>query len=129
ALDVPSETKAWGEMSPLCIDARSRRKTRITRVVEAGRRVGENACFDTLEKPVVVEIINRTGNRTLIRNLLREERFPTQTGIRRQVRADFPVVGHVKVERRFVNLQFVGCALLESKDPAEHKVAHSQSRG
>src|SRR5215468_2141900 len=116
-------------MSPLCIDAGSRRKARIACVIETGRRVGENARFDTLQKPIVVEIVNRAGNWTLIRNHLGEEWFPTQTIVCGQPRPDFPVVGYIKVEPLFVNLQFVGCALLESKDAPEHKIAHPQSGG
>ena len=115
------------EMRPLSVDPFSRREAGISCVVEAGRRVREYAAFDALEESVMVEVVDRAGDRSLIRNHLRYERFPTQPIVRGQSRPDFPVVRDVKVKSLFVNLEFVRSALLESKNFSKHEVAHAQT--
>src|SRR5437667_1400753 len=96
-------------MTPLRIDSGSLRKTGITRVIEAGRRIQENTALDALDKPIVTEIVDRSGQpRAVIGNFLREEWFPAQTVIRRQPPRDFPGVGEIKIDALFMDFQLVG---------------------
>src|SRR5262249_33209688 len=94
-------------MSKLMVHSRAFRETWISAVVEAGRRVLENARVDSFDEAIMIETVDRPGSTALIRNNLRQHRFPPQTVVRREPRCDLPAVGQVEVDSRVVDLLLV----------------------
>src|SRR5439155_2623172 len=114
-------------MHPLLRHTRPSREIRIASVVKTRRSVRKNSAVNSFDKPVVIEIVDRSRKScSVVRHQLREEWFPAHAEVCSQVWRHLPTVGCIEVQSSFVDFEFVGCSLLERRGSSSHEVAHAK---
>src|SRR5438876_2854204 len=95
-------------------------KSGIATVIEPGRRIHENAAFDTLEESVVIEIVD-------VFHIRRQGRLPPQTIIQCQSRPYLPRVHRVDPKRKPFDMVKISSACDQLARFPKHKIRQSQT--